>query len=437
MNKKIIAIIIFIIILIISGAFLILNKSGEGVSGDENSQSPSIFGGFFDFGNGSTLDDEPRQPSPTGNSDTSSLSGGDAGGLKLQQLANTPVAGYIASTTNVNNILVRYVEKTSGNIFDIELRSLSAERITNTTLPRLYDAYFHNYGDRVLLRYVKDNNDVVKTYFGLTVSNGTSTPKDEFEKFVGGHIEDGVIGVTPNQSNNKFLISLPDSLGLKTYIMDIDNDEKIQSFSHDFGEWKFDWINEDTLIATPKASYIAEGAIYKVDIDSGQFEKIYGSVNGLSAVSNTDASKILFSKSDKKSISTHLLNSDTLSVGDLEIQTFSEKCIWSKLKTSTAYCAVPSSIPSALYPDEWYQGLVTFSDRIVEVNAEDFSVNELANPVTLLGVGIDAIDLSMTEDESLLLFRNKKDSTLWSLELPNIIEEIFVDDEEIDTEEES
>ena len=51
------------------------------------------------------------------------------------------------------------------------------------------------------------------------------------------------------------------------------------------------------------------------------------------------------------------------------LETLPEKCVWSKADASIFYCAVPENIPADnIYPDVWYQGLMSFSDAIWKVN---------------------------------------------------------------------
>src|SRR5258706_5577502 len=73
----------------------------------------------------------------TGGRDQSPTSG------KLRKLVSAPVAGFtiISGTTTV----VRYLEKDTGHIYDINLQG-SNQRVTNTTIPRVYEAIFANDG---------------------------------------------------------------------------------------------------------------------------------------------------------------------------------------------------------------------------------------------------------------------------------------------------
>ncbi len=93
-----------------------------------------------------------------------------------------------------------------------------------------------------------------------------------------------------------------------------------------------------------------------------------------------------------------------------------EKCLWTK-DSITLFCGAPNEIPEGMYPDSWYQGKVSFSDALWKINTETGALNILAIPEEDAREEIDLIDPMLSPDEHTLIFRNKKDSSLWSLQL--------------------
>jgi hypothetical protein len=67
------------------------------------------------------------------------------------------------------------------------------------------------------------------------------------------------------------------------------------------------------------------------------------------------------------------------------------------------------------YPDYWYQGLVSFTDYFVKINTKTKNIITIANSQN--ETPVDATNLFFNKDESKLFFINKKDSTLWQLDL--------------------
>lgn len=75
----------------------------------------------------------------------------------LRQLTTEPVAGVDFTTTERS---VRYVERATGHIFEVPVAS-GAYRISNKTIPKIYEAFFANGGSDVILRYLDDSEEQV------------------------------------------------------------------------------------------------------------------------------------------------------------------------------------------------------------------------------------------------------------------------------------
>jgi hypothetical protein len=117
-------------------------------------------------------------------------------------------------------------------------------------------------------------------------------------------------------------------------------------------------------------------------------------------------------------IGTAVINVKTGNKTILNIATLADKCAWSPISTSTVYCAVPNTVPKATYPDDWYQGKISFSDSMWRVEVNTNSSQEIFNPVTTEGQSdMDIVDISINNKADTLLFKNKKDQTLWSYDI--------------------
>ncbi len=98
-------------------------------------------------------------------------------------------------------------------------------------------------------------------------------------------------------------------------------------------------------------------------------------------------------------------------------RTTTDKCVWSKLNPSEVYCAVPTEIPTGIYPDDWYRGNVQFADQIWHLDTVTGEVHIIANLLSLSNELIDVINPELDPKENFLYFMNKRDLTLWSLDL--------------------
>ena len=95
--------------------------------------------------------------------------------------------------------------------------------------------------------------------------------------------------------------------------------------------------------------------------------------------------------------------------------TIAEKCIWSKDST-TAYCAIPNNLYGSTYPDIWYMGESSFNDSLISINVADQTMKTLLNSSDYSTL-FDMVDLKLSPREDYVLFTNKKDLKLWSLEV--------------------
>ena len=77
---------------------------------------------------------------------------------------------------------------------------------------------------------------------------------------------------------------------------------------------------------------------------------------------------------------------------------------------------MPRSIEGTL-PDDWYQGAVSFSDRIWRVSLDGRIAALIVDPKTVGDVDIDAVNLTIDARADVLVFTNKKDGSLWSYDI--------------------
>jgi hypothetical protein len=99
-----------------------------------------------------------------------------------------------------------------------------------------------------------------------------------------------------------------------------------------------------------------------------------------------------------------------------------EKCVWSSLNKYVAYCAVPSNVPIGNYPDDWYQGNVSFVDNIYKIDLSLPSMQLLYSLPT--DQNIDATSPSLDQKENYIFFTNKNDYSLWGLKIKGLMPQI-------------
>ena len=68
-------------------------------------------------------------------------------------------------------------------------------------------------------------------------------------------------------------------------------------------------------------------------------------------------------------------------------------------------------------PDDWYQGATSFTDRIWRIDLTTRLATLVVDPSQAGNVNIDAVNLTIDPNSQVLVFRNKKDSSLWAYSL--------------------
>jgi hypothetical protein len=335
--------------------------------------------------------------------------------------------------TKETQYFVRYMDRATGHVFDIKTDSPAANEISNTTIPKVYEATFTPDGNSIITRFLSSTNpDQILTYF-VTMRNkplsvsATSTNKTVADigtlskiglKDVSGiYLPPDIKEIAMSPSGAKILslyygdngggrlvLSSPSGAGAKAVL------------THPLREWLLSLVSDGKAVLTTKPSGIVNGYSYMLDLASGTLNKIMGEIAGLTVLPNRDGNTFLgagapggnvklfayFAKEDKQTM--------------LPLSTFPEKCVWAAEK-SVAYCAVPENIPQTTYPDAWYQARVSFTDDIWKINVNTGETNLVSSLPKESGQKIDAIDMKLSDDDTYLTFINKIDLTLWGINL--------------------
>lgn len=307
--------------------------------------------------------------------------------------------------------VIRYIEKGTGNTFDYTPETGETARLTNQTIPRIQEAFFGDNGNKVFIRYIKEDNQTIETYFA-TVPKQILGGDGSAGELTGKFLEKNIIDLSISPKKDAAFLQTINTAGALGGIMTLLDENKKQVFTSPFSEWLSQWIKDDTITMTTKASGFVEGHMYGFNTKTSAFTKIFGGIFGLTTNTNPSLTKILFSKSTERGIIFGLHNRDDLKNYNLNVTTLPEKCTWSATG-GTIYCAVPKLIPGAVYPDEWYQGVVSFNDQIVRLDPTQLYENEVLVDPEYEGVVVDAVQLQVDKTELYTAFIDKKTGMLY------------------------
>jgi hypothetical protein len=375
----------------------------QGGTGTTPTTGGNFFSNLFPFGN-ETVPEETEEeeevvtPAPTGERYT------------LRQLSTAPVAGVIVYTQGSDTV-VRYVERATGHVYDIAATGGSAKRVSNTTVPKVYEARWLPSARTAILRYLDSDGESIVSYAALLRSSGSEESRFE-GTFLPRNLKD--LALSPG---GRIAYLTKTSSGGTITAADPDGRRSQVLVTLPFSSWLLSWPATSTIAVTTTPSARAFGFLYFLNTTSSRLTKVLGDVPGLTATVNQPLTKVVYSESGERGITTKSLDIKSGAVTELPLQTLpAEKCVWSATRSITLYCAAPFDIPPGDYPDLWYQGLVSFSDNLWELDLESGSATLLSLLSEEEG-GMDATGLRLSPDESFLTFINKNDSSLWSLEL--------------------
>ncbi len=417
MTKKIL-LIIGILVVIGVAVFLIFGSKPQ-TGGGESRVGFSIRD-YFPFGGGSG-------DAGTNNSTTTNNTGNNSSTNpnnfinqpipRLRKISNEPVAGAVIWNVGSTSV-VRFVERGTGNVYEVKSDSLVSERLTNTTIPKIIRSFWLPDGSGFLAQTLLLESEIIETGFVKLNKNKASTTVEDLTPFyttiskLPTNIKeitvkpDGakIFYYTLNGSYSDWFVSNPDGTGSNPVM------------SHPLTGWLPKWIAGDTVMMQTKSSSKSTDYWYSFDVSKKILKRAGRGELGLSTNPKNDGSLTLAS-SGGFFTGLYVVNNNSASTTKISVGTWADKCVWLKAKSPSVYCAVPNQIQKGNYPDDWYKGLISTEDFIEKMDISNDIFYYIADLASLSGQKIDVTDMSLSPDETHLIFRNKIDGFLWLLRI--------------------
>ncbi|MEK7607708.1 MAG: hypothetical protein AAB484_02165 [Patescibacteria group bacterium] len=324
---------------------------------------------------------------------------------RLRQISTSPTAGAIAFNVGSTTI-IRYIDRATGHISETTSDNLAVKKISNTTIPKIHEVLWSSDGSKLLIRYIKDDSVTIRTFYAKIAT--TTRPERAIE---GLFLADDIRDISV--SGNKIFYMTEMSSGSSGVLANFDGSGKTTVFTSSFSDWRSALSSPTGAIIFTRPSGIAEGSAYILNIGNGSYSKIVSDLLGLVALGNADGSRVLVSAIVNRGLTTMVFDSKTNKGESVSIQTIVDKCTWSTKNKNIIFCAVPQSLPTGVYPDDWYKGKVSFDDGLWKIDVVSGETENLFDPELEAGVSMDMIKLSLDKEENVLLFTNKKDMTVW------------------------
>lgn len=319
---------------------------------------------------------------------------------KLRQLTTREVAGFREINSDSNPIIY-YVEKGTGHIYSINPRTGEDVRVSGTTIPGTYSAEISPQGDYVAIG-IKSNTKNTKLVVGKFSEKSDITTED--------------LDVTVDQFNigdgEELLYAVRDDLGLAVFSYKFESGLIKNIFNIPFHEAVIQWGTNSNAshYFYPKTSYLLEGYLYEVN--NQKISRLPVDGFGLSALANEDT--VTYSTFNNKNSQSFIHDRNNNKTSYISIIMTAEKCAFKSI--SNVICADAVTPPPAGYPDNWYQGTVTFKDSLWLIDTQNSSVSLLTDTEKASGRHIDITNVAVGDSGFGAYFTNKNDNTLWIYE---------------------
>tara|TARA_B100000508_G_C11464578_1_gene280948 strand:+ start:6168 stop:7364 length:1197 start_codon:yes stop_codon:yes gene_type:complete len=324
---------------------------------------------------------------------------------RLRQLTTKPTVGYQVVQVDASSTpTVYYVESGTGHVFSINTETGEESRVSSKTIPLSRKAAITPNGQYVI---IQSGSGAGRETFIVNIGDDSNTQTVTLtEKIV------DFVATT----DNTFLYSAQtnDSTIVKHYYPISDTSETV--FTTPFREATIRWGSaaSDTHYIYPKTTSQLEGFVYAAG--NGKLNRIPVDGYGLSAYATNDY--VLYSKQTLGQYKTHVYNQATGDTSTLSFTVIPEKCTAATFSNEYIICA--SEGINVTYdiniPDNWYKGVVTYSDNIWQINTAVGGASLLLNTIQESGRQLDMVDLRMIGNNANIYFLNKNDQTLWLFE---------------------
>lgn len=417
--SKLKALIIVVLVLALGTAVLYFVAGGKSPSGNPVSD-------YLPFGKApdNSTNNNPQGSSSNNFGSTTSEGSGETTGstfgnqpnqTSFFKISDAPVAGYVVLNFN-GTPWVRYVDRATGHVSDVNLTTLERVKIYNTTNPKVYEAIFKTDGSGYISRQLVDGSDTILNFSSSLIPpkpNSTSTDGLYSAQTSALPTNLGEIAVLPN---NSLLYSLADTGDLISNAFAGSKPKLI--LSSGFGEWSLAPLGTTSALLSTKPTALALGYAYSLNLSNGNLTKLLSPLTALSVIPNPDGKRLLYSYVDGGG--SHVLTAKNLTSGtslDISPVTLAEKCVWSKKVSAWILCGVPMGGVGDSAPDNWYLGINHYSDKIWRFNMDTDTAEVLADPSKDFGVNIDVINPELSPNEDYLILQNKNDYSLWVLKI--------------------
>ncbi|MBV9159750.1 MAG: hypothetical protein JO019_04105 [Candidatus Kaiserbacteria bacterium] len=340
----------------------------------------------------------------SGTADTGEAPPGKAA-PRLWHVTKNPVAGDgFASATST----IYFAELSSGNVLIGDPSTSAVVRLSNTLMPKSYEARFAPDGS-VILRSVGESG-AVQTYAARLATSTESVDSTSTPMMLKGlYLPQDILEITTVPAL-KLLYLISDNVGGASLIQsDWSGATQKKLFSSPLLEWQLQVSPENTIVLTQKAADNLPGSAYALSGSTLRplVENVPGLIlrigkGGAMLYSSSNGAPDLYAQASASAAPVHL-----------PIRTSADKCVFAA-SGLTAYCAVPTANPGG-YLSARFQGTVHTSDSWYRIDMSAGTAEKFFTPDP--SIALDVENPQIDANGLYLAFQNGADRSLWMLRI--------------------
>lgn len=336
---------------------------------------------------------------------------------QLWHVQSKPIAGqrFVGSGTHVR---LRYVERASGYVFEANPETGQVVRLTNTLMPKIYEAFLTENG-HVYERSL-DTAGNITTFVGtLSTSTDASSASSSSQTLLGSYLAKNIASMSADPRSGALFYLVKNSDDVVGVSADWNGEKQKTIFSSAIMSWQPTILGDGRIMLVQAAADSVPGYAYELKKD-GTLSPLLGPIPGLTLrvrpASGAGApSATLWGQSLRGVMSLFVqVDRNTIAV-ELPIKTIADKCVWTLGKDLVAYCGVPQGSTGANFLDNWYRGAAHSSDALWRVDASAGTAEQLFTPPSNTSIDIESV--SVDSGGNYITFTNAADKSLWLLRL--------------------
>lgn len=326
---------------------------------------------------------------------------------RLWRVSATPTSGF-GFLTSATSTRIRFMERSTGYVFEADPNTGTVRRLTNTLTPKVYEAQFT--GEAAIGYTLSESGRKV----AFSASVGLASSSDSYAPLVVNPLGEGVLQITPGQTGEEFLSLVPDGAGSALIRSRWDGTKPERLFTSGLRDWRVYWLKDGSIVIAQRAATGIPGSAYRLGA-RGDLTLLARNIPGLTILPRASSETSLVA-SDSGAVSLAVQTKTGAPLVALPVKTIADKCVWASGREVIAYCAVPESINTSQFLDARYRGAFHTSDSWWTIDAEAGTAGVLYNPGSE-GKALDVEKPAVDDTGTYLGFMNARDKSLWVLRI--------------------